>query len=132
MDNLKEKTMFVLNEALNNAISKFESNIKCTFIHLTERGAKVKMTDKTTNKDIYYLVVPKASKVTFENLNGTAQIKFNHLSKDNVKFALYFYNQIVSIKQSQYAVNKMNGKQLKDAYLKSKDNLFDNHEYRRN
>lgn len=129
MANIINYTNFVIEEALNAAIENFEKNVKGEYVCITERGIKIKILNKSTTKYTQYNVVPKTSKVSFENLNGSAVINFNHITKDNAKFALVYYKQIASLRHVQSIIKKMDPLDMKKKYLASTDNLIENKEY---
>ncbi|MFV0425232.1 MAG: hypothetical protein ACK5K7_06730 [Bacilli bacterium] len=130
MANIIEYTNFVLDEAINSAIKNFEKNVKGEFVCVTEKGIRIKVLNKNNGNYTHLNVVPKSSKVTFENLNGSAVMDFNNITKDNSKYALIYYNQINSLRHAQFIVNKMNALELKRKFISSKDNLIDNEEYK--
>ncbi len=129
MANILDYTNFVLDKAMNDAIQNFEGNVKGEFVCVTEKGIRIKILNKSSNKYTHYNVVPKSTKVVFENLNGNAAISFNNLTKDNVRYALVYYKQIVSIRHVQSIIRKFDSLELKREYIKKNDNLIDNSEY---
>lgn len=132
MANIINYTEFVLEQALSDAIEKFEKNVKGEYVCTTERGIRIKINDTTSNKITQCLVVPKSTKVAFENLNGSASLSFNHITKDNAKYAYTYYKQIMSLRHSLSIVKKLDSMELKKLYLveHSKENtLFDKDKY---
>lgn len=130
MANIIEYATFVLDEALSSAIENFEKNVKGKFICITEKGIRIKIHNVSTGKYSQFNVVPKANKVSFENLNHSAVISFNNISKDNAKYALTYYKQIMTLKHASAIIVKLDSLELKKKYIEANDNLLNNRDYR--
>ncbi|WOO87011.1 hypothetical protein RZE82_07825 [Mollicutes bacterium LVI A0039] len=130
MSNLIVNTEFVLNEAKKQAIKNFEKNVKGEFVSFTEKGIKIKVLNKNDNSFAFVQAIPKGASIKFENLNSSAALSFNNISKDNAKFAAVYYQQIKSIQHSISIIKKMSEDDLKKAIRQNSqtDDLFSTRE----
>lgn len=104
----KEQVVMLLEELKADVKLKLENNVqsKITYFNYEENSFTISHYEEAINRKINFIIHVKNKKLLIQNVNKALTISFNHITKDNEKYIVAYYEQYMAINRTIFLLKK--------------------------